>query len=62
MKTFRVWMKDCNFSLVKAESEEEARRIAVERVLADIQELGMLGRDHETATTVWRVKCVDPIG
>lgn len=62
MKYFRVWMLDNSFSLVKAETEDEARKIAIEQAEDAAQERKMSASERERATTVWRVKCVDPVG
>lgn len=59
MKYFRVWMLDSYFSLIKAETEDEARKIAIEQAKEAAQECKMSASERECATTVWRVKYVD---
>jgi len=55
-------MLDNYFSLVRAETEDEARKIVVEQTEDAANDRRMSAEERERATTVWRVKCVDPVG
>lgn len=58
MKCYRVWMKDGYASLHNAESEDDAKRQAIELATKNIAGLAMTPRERRLAVTVDKADCL----
>lgn len=59
MNLYRVWMKDGYCRLVRAESEDAARKFAIEKTVEDVREVAMSAREKHIACMVDFVDLVE---